>query len=229
MVKKQDRTEERIVAVEEALGKTEQFIEQNQKVLIILVAAIVVIILGFFGFKRLYVSPLEEEAREQIFMAERYFEMDSLNLALHGDGNYPGFLDIIDDYGITKSADLAHYYAGIIYLRKGNFEEAIDHLEDFGGGDQIVASMAKGAIGDAYLELEMPEKAVRSYIKAAEMNKNEFTTPAFYQKAGWTYEIAGQYGKAVKVYEKIKYDYPASIEAQEIDKYIARAKRMAEK
>lgn len=229
MAKKQDRTEESIVAVEEALSKTEQFIEQNQKVLTILVAAIVVIILGFFGYKRLYVQPKEAEAREQMFMAERYFEMDSVNLALYGDGNYPGFLDIIDDYGITKSADLANYYVGIIYLKKGEFEDAIDYLEDFDGGDQIVTPMAKGAIGDAYMELEQPEKAARYYVEAAEVSDNNFTAPAFYQKAGWTYEITGDFDKAVKVYEKIKYDYPTSNEAREIDKYIARAKTKAER
>lgn len=229
MAKKQDRTEERIVAVEEALSKTEQFIEQNQKVLIILIAAIALIILGFFGFKRLYVKPMEDEARSQMFMAERYFEMDSVNLALYGDGNYPGFLDIIDDYGITQSADLAHYYTGIIYLGMGQYEDAIDHLEDFDGGDQIVGPLAEAAIGDAYMELDKPEKAVKYYIDAAEMSDNEFTTPAFYQKAGWTYEILGEYDKAVKIYETIKHDYPTSMEAREIDKYIARAKKMAGK
>jgi tetratricopeptide (TPR) repeat protein len=227
MAKKQDRTEDRIVAVEEALSKTERFIEENQKLLTIIVGVIIVLVLGFFGFKRLYIAPREAEAREQMFMAEKYFEIDSLNLALNGDGMYPGFLEIIDDYGITRSANLAHYYTGIIYLRLGNFEEAIDHLKKFKSKDQVVSVMATGAIGDAYMEMNELATATSYYVDAAEMRDNEFSAPVFYLKAGMAYELQGKYGQALKMYETIKYDFPTSNEAREIDKYIAKAKGLA--
>jgi tetratricopeptide (TPR) repeat protein len=224
MAKKQDRTEERIVAVEEALSKTEKFIEENQKLLTIIIGIIIVLVMGFFGFKRLYVAPREAEAKEQMFMAERYFEMDSLNLALNGDGMYPGFLQIIDDYGVTKSANLAHYYAGISYLNLGNFEDAIYHLKKFKSKDQVISVMATGAIGDAYMEMNDISTAVGYYVDAAAMRDNEFSAPIFLMKAGMAYELEGNFSEALKVYETIKYDYPTSNEAREIDKYIAKAK-----
>jgi len=224
MVKKQDKTEGGIVAVEEALSKTERFIENNQKLLTIVIGAIVIVVLVFFGFKRFYMAPREQEVKEQMFMAERYFENDSLSLALNGDGMYPGFLEIIDDYRMTKGANLSKYYAGICYLKMGNFEEAIDHLKSFKGEDQILGPMAKGAIGDAYLELNQPGKAAGYYIDAADLGENEFTTPLFLMKAGWTYEIQKDYKRALETYERIKYKFPTSTEARDIDKYIARAK-----
>jgi hypothetical protein len=226
MAKKQekDKTEGGIVKVEEALSKTEKFIEKNQKILTIIIGIIVVVVLIFFGFKRFYMAPREQEVKEQMFMAERYFEMDSTNLALNGDGMYPGFLSIIDDYSMTDGANLAKYYAGICYLRNGNYNEAIDYLKKFKGHDQIVGPMAKGAIGDAYIELNEPAKAVDFYLEAAEMKDNEFTTPVFLMKTGWTYEIMKDYKSALSVYEKIKYNYPASNEGREIDKYIAHVK-----
>jgi tetratricopeptide (TPR) repeat protein len=224
MVKKQDKTEGGIVAVEEALSKTEKFIEKNQKYLTIIIGAIVIVVLLFFGFKRFYMAPKEQEAKEQMFMAERYFEIDSLNLALNGDGMYPGFLDIIDDYGMTSGANLSKYYAGICYLKMGNFEEALDHLKSFKGKDQILGPMAKGAIGDAYMELNQSDKAASYYLDAADDQDNEFTSPLFLMKAGWTYEILKDYKKALEIYERIKFDYPTSTEARDIDKYIARAK-----
>ena len=49
-------------------------------------------------------------------MAEIYFEKDSFNLALNGDLNSAGFIDIADDYSSTKTGKLANYYAGICYL-----------------------------------------------------------------------------------------------------------------
>jgi len=224
MVKKQDKTEGGIVAVEEALSKTERFIERNQKLLTIIIGVIVIAVLLFFGFKRFYMAPREQEAKEQMFMAERYFETDSINLALNGDGMYPGFLDIIDDYSMTKGANLSKYYAGVCYLKMGNFEEAIDYLDSFKAKDQILGPMAKGAIGDAYMELNQTAKAASYYLEAADLKDNEFSTPIFLMKAGWTYEMLNDYKKALEIYEHIKIKYPASTEAREIDKYIARAK-----
>jgi tetratricopeptide (TPR) repeat protein len=223
MAKKTTKAEENIQAVEEALGKTEQFIEDNQKPILIVVGVIVFIVLVFFGFQRFYLVPKEKSAQEQIFMAEQYFELDSLDLALNGDGINPGFLDIIDNYKFTKTANLAHYYAGIIYEQKDDFQTAIDFLESFDGEDQILEPMALGAVGDCYLELDNPDAAVSYYLRAAEASENEFTSPIFLMKAGWTYEILKEYSEAVKIYKKIKEDFPKSTEAREMEKYIARA------
>ncbi|OQX76836.1 MAG: hypothetical protein B6D64_09215 [Bacteroidetes bacterium 4484_276] len=223
MAKKTTRAEENIQAVEEALGKTEQFIEDNQKPILIVVGVIVLIVLAFFGFQRFYLVPKEKSAQEQIFMAEYYFEIDSLDLALNGDGINPGFINIIDDYKFTLTANLAHYYAGIIYMKKEDYQTAIDFLEGFDGDDQIIGPMALGAIGDCYLQLDNPNAAVSYYLKAAEVSENEFTSPVFLMKAGWTYEILDEYSNAIKIYKKIKEDFPKSTEAREMEKYIARA------
>ena len=229
MAKKIDKTEERIVAVEEAFSKTEQFIEKNQKIILIVVGAIILIVLGYFGFKRLYLAPREKEAQTQMFMAEKYFEMDSLSKALKGDGNYLGFLDIIDQYKFTKSANLSHYYAGISYLRKGQFQNAIDQLDDFSSGDELVGPMAIGATGDAYMELNSTDKAIGYYMKAANKKKNDLTTPMFLMKAGMAFELAGKNDEALKVYNRIKTDFSRTNEGREIDKYIARLKGLGAK
>jgi len=219
--KKADKTEERIVAVEEAFSKTEQFIEKYQKIIIVVVGVIIVVVLGFFGFRRFYLSPKEKEAQSQMFMAEKYFEQDSLKKALNGDGQYPGFLAIIDDYGMTKSANLAHYYAGICFLKTGQFENAITYLKKFDVDDQVVAPMAKGALGDAYMELKQFEKAAGLYLEAAEIKKNELTSPLFLMKAAWANEELGNLEMALSYYKRIKVEYPRSSEGRDIDKYIS--------
>ncbi len=229
MAKKKGRSDDRMVAVEEALSKTEQFIENNQKPILIVVGIIVVLVLGYFGYKKLYLKPLNKEAQSQMFMAEMYFRQDSLDKALYGDGNYLGFLDIIDDYGATKAGNLANYYTGIIYLRIGQYEESINYLKDFDSEDQVIGPMAMGALGDAHIELGQPEKAVNYYLQAANTYENDFLTPVFLQKAGWTYESMDEYKKALRLYEQIEKEYPMSIEARNIEKYIQRAKKIIEK
>ncbi len=226
MVKKTDSTEEKIVAVEEVLGRTEQFIEKHNRILFIVLGSIIVVILLYFGFKRFYLMPREDKAQAAMFFAERYFEKDSFNLALNGDGQSLGFKDIIDDYGMTKSSNLARYYAGICYLNTKDYESAIKHLKKFKSKDKIVSSMALGAIGDAYLELKDTKKGLSFYLKAADKNSNDFVTPTFLMKAGWIYEIDKDWEKALKTFERIKKEYPRSSEAMTVDKHIVRAKVM---
>jgi tetratricopeptide (TPR) repeat protein len=164
MAKKSGKGSDSFVAVESALSKTEQIIEKNQKVILIVVSIIVVIVLGFFAYKKLYIAPLNKDAQEQMFMAEMYFQQNDFEKALYGDGTYLGFLDIIDEYGSTKSGNLANYYTGLIYLKQGKYDEALDFLKSFESDDKIVGPLALGAIGDAYIEKGQPENAIDYYL-----------------------------------------------------------------
>ena len=222
--KKKGQRNENLEAVEQALSRTEQLIEDNQKPLTYIVLAVVIILAGYLGAKKFIVSPKEKEAQAQIFMAEAYFEKDSFNLALHGDGDYLGVLDIIDNYKITKTARLATYYAGISYLRLGEYEQAIDYLQKFKSKDDMIKPVSIGAIGDAYVELDDYDKGIANYLKAANTAENSFLTPLYLQKAGELLELQDKPAEALKHYQRIKLDYPDSNEGRQIDKYIARAK-----
>jgi tetratricopeptide (TPR) repeat protein len=208
-------------SVENALSRTEQYIEENQKSLTIIILAIVVVVGGYLGYKKFYLEPANKDAQANMFIAEKYFEQDSFKLALDGDGENYGFLEVIDEFSVTKAANLAHYYAGICLMRTGDFEEAIDHLEKFDAEDIMVASIALGAIGDCNLELGNKEDAASYYLKAGARKKNSFTSPIFLKKAGLVLEDLGQYDKALKAYNTIKKDYPETDEGKIIDKYIA--------
>ena len=224
MTKKKTVQEDNLQELESALTKTEQFIEDNQKKIFFVLGAIVVIVAGYIGYKRYYVQPKENEALSQMFMAENYFEKDSFNLAINGDGNYLGFLDIIEDYGITKAANRAKYYTGISYLHLGQYEEAIDYLKKFKTDDIILGPVATGAMGDAMLELGQKENALKQYQKAYGESVNELTTPVYKMKAASLLEEMNKNADALKLYEEIKKDYPQSAEGTTIDKYIARVK-----
>ncbi len=200
----------------------ELYFEKNSKIITIVFGATVVIALLLLATHRFYSLPRETKAKEQLFVAEQYFEKDSFNLAINGDGNYPGFLDIIDDYGSTKAGKLAKYYTGISSLHLGKYQEAIDYLEKFKTDDLLLAPVALGATGDAYCELGNKEKAVKLYMEAAELNSNAFTSPVYYLKAGNLYETLGNKDKALAAYKVIKEKYAESNEGRSIDKYIAR-------
>jgi tetratricopeptide (TPR) repeat protein len=220
---KKDVNPTTISTVEETLSRTEHYLEENYKTLLIGLGVIVLLV-GLIWLGKFYINKRNDEAQSQMFQAERYLELDSLKLALNGDGNYLGFLDIAKDYKFTNSGNLAKYSAGICYLHLGNYKEAIEYLNKYSKKDNVIGSMAIGATGDAYVELGDLDKGVAKYIEAADYAKNSFNTPLFLMKAGEIYELKGNYADALKLYERIENEYPESTEGTTIEKYIARVK-----
>jgi len=224
MAKKSNKTDDQFAQVENALSKTEQYIEDNQNKLMKIVAAVVAVIALFIAYQSLYLEPQAVEAQSEMFNAEIYFEKDSFNLALNGDGQYLGFIDIADQYSSTKQGKLANYYAGLSYLYLKDYDNAIDYLNDFKSDDIVLSSLALGSIGDAYLELDDKDKALSYYKKAANNDENSFTTPRYLMKQALILEYNNEYDGALEIYLNIQENFNESRESQNIDKYIYRAK-----
>jgi len=223
MAKKGNKTEDQFAQVEEALTKTEQFVEDNQKNLMKGVGVIIGFIAVVIGYQNLYLAPMEKEAQADMYMAELYFQKDSFNLALNGDGQYLGYVDISDEYSSTKAGKLANYYAGLSYLNSGDFESAIEYLEDFSSDDIILSSLALGCIGDAYMELSDTDNALSYYEDASSYSDNEFTTPRYMIKQAMIHEANGDFEDALDLYKEIEENYKTSREGNGIEKYISRA------
>ena len=203
--------------------RLKDFIFDNQKSLTVIGSIIIGLVLVFTWYQYVYIPGKENEAQNQMFKAEYYFDTDSLSKAIDGDGSYPGFKQIVEEYGNTKSGNLAQYYLGICYLKTGKFEQAIEHLTSFNGSDAIFSTMALGASGDAYSELKQYDKAIVFYKKAIDKVKNSFTAPMYLKKLALVYEELKDFKSALESYEKIKTEYSDSEEAKSIETYIARA------
>lgn len=220
---RKDQNPQTFSNVEETLTRTEQYLEENYKTLLTALAVVVVLV-GLGWLVRMYLGKRDDEAQSQIYQAEKYLEIDSLRLALNGDGNYLGFLDIAKSYRFTRAGNLALYSAGICYLHLGQYQDAIDYLGKYSKKDKVIGSLSIGATGDAYVELGDTEKGISKYLEAADYAHNSFNTPLFLMKAGELYELSGKYPDALKLYERIESNYPESTEGSTIGKYIARVK-----
>ena len=75
-------------------------------------------------------------------------------------------------------------------------------------------------MGDAYVQLEDYTKATKAF-EAAAKSGNKIIAPMSLKKAGLVYLELGNKSAAKKAFETIKAEYPASTEAQDIEKYIA--------
>lgn len=228
MATKKEKQVDELQSVDQALSKSEQFIENNRKQLLVGFGIIVAAVLAVVLFSTYYVAPRNIKAADKLAVCVRYFEQDSFALALNGDGVNEGLAEIIDSYGVTETADLAAFYAGICCYKLGNYDEAIKYLKDFDANTVNLKPANITLIGDCYVALENYSKAV-SYFEKAGAIDNDFTAPRALSKAGICYEEMGNYKAAEKCYRTIKDKYFASHLASEMDKRIERCQLMQNK
>lgn len=221
-------------SLDEGASRTEAWVEKNQKAIIGAITLVAVCVLGYFAYHQYVQQPKEAEAMNEMFQAQHYWEQaltapakDSLyNLSLQGGEGKYGFLDIIENYSGTDASNLAHYYAGMAYLNLNKYQEAIAQLDKFSSEDDVLAPLAKGAIGDAFVQLNQNEDALKYYEEAAKMRDNEFTSPRFLLKAGIAAMALNESDKALGHFKKITEDYPKSTEVTKAEIYTGRAEAM---
>lgn len=210
----------------EVYTRTELFLDKHKKSITIGAIGLLVVVGGVLGYKKLVAEPKAQEAAELMWKAEYYFGIDSLDKALNGDDQWPGFLSVAQDYGSTPSGELANYYIGAIYMQKGDYEAAITYYKEADLGDDVLRVMAVGGQGDALVELGRNDEAVKLFEKAASMAKNDFTTPMYLMKAGILHEQAGNWKEAAKAFKRVADEFPTSAEASQARKYAGHAEAM---
>lgn len=208
--------------------KSEQFIENNQKAILAVVIAIIVIILAIFGIKKFVSEPRQERANAALFAAEQYFAMGDFQSALYGDSTATdqyavGLLQVADKYGSTKAGKRAKYEAGICFLQLGQYDNAKKYLDKYNGKDALTPVFDEMMKGDVEAEQGNNNAAIKHYTKAAKMDDNPITAPFALFKAGIVYQMIGDNDNAISCFKQLKEQYPESEFAREMDGFIAYA------
>ena len=210
--------------VQEALNTTSAWIEKNQNKLSWAVTAIVAVVVGVLALNQYVIKPKSVEASNENAKAEAYFLAENYELALNGDeADCIGFAAIADDYKMYQAGKLAALYAGVCYYQLGQYEDAVAYLTKFSAKDLNMQPAALQLLGNAYVQLEENDKAIKAF-EAAAKSGNELIAPISLKKAGLVYLELGNKSAAKKAFETIKAEYPTSAEAQDIEKYISLAK-----
>ena len=230
-IEENSTTAEVFNTLDETASKTEEWVASNQKYIFIIITFVAVFVLGYLGYQKFILEPKAEEASNELFNARKYFDeaitsvaSDSLySLALNGsDGKY-GMLDIADKFSETPAGNQATYYAGMSYLNMKDYTNAVKYLGDFSSDDQVLGPIAKGGIGDAFVQLGQSEDALSYYEEAAKMKLNEYTTPMYLFKAAVIAMDLGETTKALGYFKRITEEFPSASEATNIDTFIGKA------
>ncbi len=206
------------VVIDQDPKSTEDWFEKNKNLVLALLAGLILFIAAFVIYKYFIKAPKEAAAKSAIFKAEQQFQRDSFLLALERPGGgYEGFLDIVENYSGTKTANLAKLYAGICYLQIGSYQDAISYLESHNSSGDYSPIVKNGNLGDAYSELGELDKALSFYEKATTASEDALLTPYYLHKLGLLAKRNGDNNKALSAFNKIKADYSSSNEAANID------------
>lgn len=229
---KDSATAKAFESLDETASRTEDFVAKNQKYILSILGAIAVVTIGYLMYQRFVAEPKQDDAADQLFVAQQNFQKavdgdakaDSLfNLVLKGSEGKFGVVKIAEEYSGTDAGNLANYYAGIAYLNTAKYDEAIKSLEKFKSDDEVLSTLAIGAIGDAYAQKDNAKEALTYYVKAAEAKKNDLTTPRFLLKAGKTALALGNKADALKYFTDLKDNYENTPEGQGVDGLIGMA------
>ncbi len=220
-----EKEKDELEMMNEALSKSEQFVEKYQKPLSLGLLAIIILIGAAVSVYRFYLLPREDKAQAAMYQAVMAFENDSIDLAINGNEKFDGLLAVADQYGSTDAGNLANAYLGLAYYEKGEYETAKKYLSEFDADEAVVAPAMTAAIGNCLVNMEKYEDAVSYFEKAAKATDNEVFSPIYLKKAAMVYEKLGKKEAALKLYQEIKDKYPTSNEASGIERYIERAQK----
>ena len=210
--------------VDEAITASEAFLIKYKNVMLGSVAAVVIVVCGFLGYRHFISEPKELKASEAIFRGEQYFGADNYEAALNGDSlGYAGFIKLADEFSRTAAGNLANAYAGICYAQLGKYEDATKYLDKFSADDQLVAPSIIGTLGNCYAQMGQLDKAAATLLKAASRAESNSLSPVYLIQAGQILEKQGKNAEAIEAYKQVKTKYPNSFQAMDIDKYIERA------
>jgi tetratricopeptide (TPR) repeat protein len=224
MAQNKNTTEPEIqVAETDFYKKVENSFLKNKNLIIGVFALLFLGIGGYFGYKELYLKPKSQQAENKIALPQNFFAKDSFQLALNGDGINDGFLQLADNYGMTKQGNLAKYCAGLCYLKLKDLDHAIQYLEDFNPETDELSGLKYMNLGHAYADKENYAKAIESYKKAGETANSDYYSPLYYKMAGDLMAYQNDFKGAKEIYELIKRDYPLSEQGANIDADIAYA------
>lgn len=215
--------DDKLVDVVEVGSQGRDFFERNRKAILGGVVTLIVLVAGLLIYQTLILAPAAEEAAEQMQQAQYQFDQDSFNLALVNPGQgYPGFLDIIDEYGHTPAGNLANYYAAVSYLNLGKYDAGLDYLKDFDADGDLLPAMKAGVMGDLESELGNYDAALDAYRDAVDESGENYLTGGYYlNKLALLLRNQSQNEEALEAFRRLKREYGRSPEAAEADKYIA--------
>lgn len=204
-------------------AKATAYYEQHKKNISIGVTVLVVAIVAILFYAKNQ-RDNDEKAMTDLSSIYQYYDNGQFQVAIDGmpERNIPGLRSIVDNYGSTKSGDLARFYLANAYFHVGRFQEALEEFEECSPSDQLLIVSCLSGIAGCHEGLGNYSRAAEFYEQASTKYPKDASAAENMSHAAHNYALAGQKEKALDLYKRIKKEYPTSTYARDADRHIAR-------
>ncbi len=197
----------------DSYNKAASFFNENRITILAIVISIIVVVGSLVGYNY-YSKNQEQQAQQLLAIAEGYYSQGDFDRAINGDSfelTY-GFLAIANEFSGTEAGNLATYYASVSSFKLGNIEDALDYLSRYDAPKGILGVGAISFNAKLLLANGSTELAAETFLKAANWDINDITTPYNLYRAAEAYFDAGNLERAKEIADQIIVEYPTSSE-----------------
>ncbi|HMK77394.1 MAG TPA: tetratricopeptide repeat protein [Thermodesulfobacteriota bacterium] len=194
--------------------RTFLFITHHSRSIAVGAGIVLILLLCIFSFKK-WEKKNEENAYQMFHLAVETYEMVSSPYRDGSPQEYRAVLEKFDEvitkYPRTSSGKIAMLFKGNIYLRLGEFDDAIKAYEAFlqkTGKEKLYRSFALDGLGYSYGGKKEYEKAVDAYQRLAGLGEGFQSADAYlglgrcYEKVGKSKESLENYKSFIRVSKK---------------------------
>ncbi len=196
-------------------------IEKNRSVVLAGAAVVVIVVVAVVGFSML-MAQRDKTAVDRMAGAVRAWESSDYRGAIDGTDQFMGLSAVIEEYGSTRTGNLARYYAADAHFQLGEYDQALELFEAYDKEANHLGAAALAGEAAIHATRGENEEAGDLYRRAATIFTSDVTSPMYLLKAGQAYEAAGRAAEARRAYEQIRDDYATSQEARDIAFFLAR-------
>ena len=164
-----------------------------------------------------------EKAATELGKLIAVYDQNQFQQAVDGmpERSIKGLKEIVDSYGGSRNGEIARFYLANAYYNLGRYDDALEQFEDFSPSDELLTVSRLAGIGSCYEARGKYAEAASHFEKAATRYTNDVNNAENLGHAARNYAQAGDKGRALELYKKIKKDYPKSAVARDVDKFIA--------
>ena len=221
-LKKQELKEDKLVLT---YYKAREFVEKNKKILSYILTGVIIIVAGIIIYRN-NVKAENERAEALLSKIIGYYDNGDYKTAIDGipQRNIQGLKYIVENYGGTDAGEIATYYLASAYFMLGDYDNALKYFKKYDGNDKLLFSASLAGIASIYEIKGEYKKAGEYFEKAAQRFRENILVPEYLYNAARNYKLAGEREKALRLYERIKKDYPNFAKIRDVEIYIASLK-----
>jgi tetratricopeptide (TPR) repeat protein len=221
-IKKQELKEDKLVLT---YYKAREFVERNRKILSYVLTGLIIVVAGVIIYRN---NLKAENERAEVLFAKimGYYDSGDYKTAIEGvpQRNIQGLKYIVENYGGTKAGEIATYYLANAYFMIGDYDNALKYFKKYDGDDKLLLASALAGIASVYEAKGDYKRAGEYFEKAAQRFKENILVPEYLYNSARNYKLAGEREKALRLFERIKKDYPNFQRIRDVEIYIASLK-----